>query len=67
MTEMIDRIAEVLSSGIGKDESSEHIARKILSAMRKPTETMLVVGGKQLDCPRELYCWQAMIDDAMGA
>lgn len=41
------------------------MARSAIGMLRDPTEAMLLAGSNQLDCARELYCWQAMIDEAL--
>jgi hypothetical protein len=69
MSEMIERVAQAICG----DDNPENIlaihrirARTAIEAMRSPTEAMLIAGGNELDCARELYCWQAMIDAALS-
>ena len=65
MSEMADRIGRVIAFGMGTDEAPENIARKVLEAMRKPTEAMSNAGFNNEWCSGPDLAWEAMIDAAL--
>lgn len=68
MSEMIERIAKIISGAPYPSRNSKTKAERILKAMREPTEAMIEASNREWDgrmSHRSSGAWQAMIDAAL--
>ncbi len=75
MSEMVDRVRRAMNEALNIYGASDEAARKVIEAMREPTEAMAKVAFEIEDeryaahSPQEdrcfTDCWRAAIDDAL--
>jgi hypothetical protein len=67
VSEMVDRVADIIANGIADDLPSEEIATKVIRVMREPTEAMVrACTWPNTDWNSSLEdVWRCMIDGAL--
>lgn len=62
MSEMVERVAHVLMASDPQFESQSTIAKRVIEAMREPTEAMVEVGMQEFQDP----CWPQNVRKGFG-